>query len=249
MASKATNGFIRRRFVTLLLTVSLFFGVCVDAVTINMRKAETRCLFLTGFSENMQFTGQFQVKWWPNNQMSKEPELAPEDFGLFVEVTETATKNTVVAKSFKNTGPGRFTFNCEHPMKVTSYEICLSVDSYTFNNLLKNYRHSLRIEYLQFRKYEDKAESDASLLAKAKSIENSKSTVIEFLLENVQFRIGLIQEEQQRWYDVENIFREKSQDLNDFILYWSFINLSAVFVIGLYQIYHMKNFFIKKKIV
>ena len=245
--------------ICLLLTLLIKI---TSAIQINLRKGETRCVYLTGFAKNMLFTGKFQINWRKPGQ--KDFEIAPENFGLYIEITEAASKNIVVAKSFAN-DPGKFSFICDTPKLVHEYEICISVDSPTYNMFLKNYRDVLRIDYVQYRKYEDIISSMSGFLndqkekfanhIKQKEIEKqnsatkSKMTIVQFLMENVQNRVNIIAEEQTRWYDFESVFREKSQDLSDFIFYWSLVNLSAVICIGMYQVYHLQNFFVKKKIV
>ena len=116
-----------------------------------------KCFLVSGYTEDTIIEGNFYINWvdpkkykgrFVGNQLSDEKlkryELAPPDLSLHVEVIDKISqqkrgkKGATLSKKFRNNHKGFF-FTAGKPEETVHYEICISIDTQDYRNiLLKN---------------------------------------------------------------------------------------------------------------
>ncbi|XP_076980632.1 transmembrane emp24 domain-containing protein 11 isoform X2 [Tamandua tetradactyla] len=175
-------------------------------------------------------TGTFKVQQWDigrHDFLESAPGL-----GMFVTVT-TYNDEVLLSKLY---GPqGTFYFTSHSPGE---HIICLESNS---TKLVSFGGSELRV-HLDVRVGE--RDVDAAM-AQAKDKVNEVSIKLEHLIEQMQ----QIVKEQNYQRDREENFRMTSENTNGNVLCWAFAQTLILISVGLFQMKHLKDFFIAKKLV
>ncbi|XP_060511569.1 transmembrane emp24 domain-containing protein 11 isoform X1 [Panthera onca] len=175
-------------------------------------------------------TGTFRIQQW-DTRRHDFLESAP-GLGMFVTVT-TYNDEVLLSKLY---GPqGTFYFTSHSPGE---HIICLESNS---TRLVSFGGSKLRI-HLEIRVGQHDLDAAA---AQAKDKVNEVSFKLERLIEQIE----QIVKEQNYQRDREENFRMTSEDTNSNVLWWAFAQTLIFIAIGIFQMKHLKDFFIAKKLV
>ncbi|XP_055978095.1 transmembrane emp24 domain-containing protein 11 [Sorex fumeus] len=209
-----------------LLTV--WFSL-TSAFYFHMAEREEKCI-IEDIPSNTLITGTFKTQQW---DMGRQDflESAP-GLGMFVTVS---TYNEEVLLSKLYSSQGTFHFTSHSPGE---HIICLESNS---TRLVSFGGSKLRV-HLEVRVGEH--DLDAAI-AQAKDKVNEVSFKLEHLIEEME----QIVREQNYQRDREERFRMTSEDTNSNVLWWAFAQMLIFITVGIFQMKHLKDFFIAKKLV
>ncbi|XP_004579458.2 transmembrane emp24 domain-containing protein 11-like [Ochotona princeps] len=190
---------------------------------------EEKCI-VEDIPSDTLITGNFKMQLW-DMRRHDFLESAP-GLGMYVTI-KTLDEEVLLSKLY---GPqGSFFFTSHSPGEHT---ICLVSNS---TRLVAFGGSKLRI-HLDIRVGEH--DFDAAT-AQAKDRVNE----VTFKLEHLMEQVAQILKEQEYQRDREQSFRTTSEDTNSHVLWWAFAQTFIFISVGLFQMKHLKDFFITKKIV
>ncbi|XP_076980631.1 transmembrane emp24 domain-containing protein 11 isoform X1 [Tamandua tetradactyla] len=213
---------------TLIFLINFCFSFSA-AFYFHVGEREEKCI-MEDIPSDTLITGTFKVQQWDigrHDFLESAPGL-----GMFVTVT-TYNDEVLLSKLY---GPqGTFYFTSHSPGE---HIICLESNS---TKLVSFGGSELRV-HLDVRVGE--RDVDAAM-AQAKDKVNEVSIKLEHLIEQMQ----QIVKEQNYQRDREENFRMTSENTNGNVLCWAFAQTLILISVGLFQMKHLKDFFIAKKLV
>ncbi|VFV35117.1 transmembrane emp24 [Lynx pardinus] len=213
-------------------TLTFIFGLCFSLSTafyFHAGEREEKCI-IEDIPSDTLLTGTFRIQQW-DTRRHDFLESAP-GLGMFVTVT-TYNDEVLLSKLY---GPqGTFYFTSHSPGE---HIICLESNS---TRLVSFGGSKLRI-HLEIRVGQHDLDAAA---AQAKDKVNEVSFKLERLIEQIE----QIVKEQNYQRDREENFRMTSEDTNSNVLWWAFAQTLIFIAIGIFQMKHLKDFFIAKKLV
>ncbi|XP_068127692.1 transmembrane emp24 domain-containing protein 11-like [Hyperolius riggenbachi] len=215
------------------LVAHLLLTVCasslVHAMYYHSAEKEEKCV-IEDLPGNMLVTGRYKIQKW---DLGKH-DFLPSAPGLGMVVTVKAP-NTEVLLS-KLYGPdGKFTFTTH---TYGEHTICMQSNS---TNLIAFASNRLRI-HLDIQVGEHPL--DYSVVD-----HKDKMKEVSYSLENLQGEMSHIMSEQEYQREREEYYRQKSEDMNSNVLWWAITQTIILTTVGIWQIKHLKDFLIAKKVV
>ncbi|XP_029788806.1 transmembrane emp24 domain-containing protein 11 [Suricata suricatta] len=208
--------------------LSLCFSLS-PAFYFHVGEREEKCIIEDVPSDTL-LTGTFRTQQW-DARRHDFLESAP-GLGMFVTVM-TYNEEVLLSRLY---GPqGTFYFTSHSPGE---HIICLESNS---TRLLSFGGSKLRI-HLEIRVGQH--DLDAAV-AQAKDKVNEVSFKLEHLIEQIE----QIVKEQNYQRDREENFRTTSEDTNSNVLWWAFAQTLIFISVGIFQMKHLRDFFIAKKLV
>ncbi|KAM4854309.1 transmembrane emp24 domain-containing protein 11 [Thomomys bottae] len=195
----------------------------------HVAEREEKCI-IEDIPSDTWITGTFKVQQWDTGRQDFF-DSAP-GLGMFVTIT---TYNDEVLLSKLYGAQGTFYFASHSPGE---HMICLESNSTQHVSFGGS---KLRI-HLDIRVGEH--DLDAAI-AQAKDKVNKVTFKLEHLIEQIE----QILKEQNYQRAREEIFRMTSEDTNNNVLWWAFTQILIFILVGIFQMKHLKNFFIAKKLV
>eukprot|EP00128_Syssomonas_multiformis_P017963 Colp12_sorted_trinity150504_noHs@21936 len=213
----------------LLVALALCLQACnVSGLYFLMFEGDTKC-FLEEVPDETLVEGTFRVEVF---QPQTNSYVAPENGGGVHVTVKDPEGDLVMDKDF--TANGRFTFtsqiNGEHIICINS-----RTERWQFSG--NKIRVHLKIEI-------GEGATDYEEVAK-----NDKLTHLEMRMRQLGDQVSQIAKEQGYQRVREAKFRSISEVTNDRVFSWSVIQLVLLLCTGVWQLYHLKTFFISKKLV
>ncbi|XP_062069177.1 transmembrane emp24 domain-containing protein 11-like [Lepus europaeus] len=212
--------------------VALLLCLCVPLSTafyFHAGEREEKCI-IEDIPSDTLITGTFKLQLWDLHRQAFL-ESAP-GLGLFVTVT---TYNEEVLLSALYGPQGTFYFTSHSPGE---HIICLVSNS---TRLLSFGGSKLRI-HLDIRVGEHNLDE---VITQAKDRVNE----VTFKLEHLMEQIEQILKEQNYQRDREESFRVTSEGTHSHVLWWAFAQTLVLLSVGVFQMKHLKDFFIAKKLL
>ncbi|XP_055467693.1 transmembrane emp24 domain-containing protein 11 [Psammomys obesus] len=211
---------------TILLCFSFSFSV---AFYFHAGEREEKCI-IEDIPSDTLVTGTFKIQQWDigrHDFLESAPGL-----GMFVTIT-TYNDEVLLSKLYGTQGTFYFTSHSSG-----EHIICLESNSTQFVSFGGS---KLRI-HLDIRVGEH--DFDAAI-AQAKDKVNEVTFKLQHLIEEIE----QILKEQDYQRDREENFRMTSEDTNRNVLWWAFAQITIFISVGIFQMKHLKDFFIAKKLV
>ncbi|XP_008840029.1 transmembrane emp24 domain-containing protein 11 [Nannospalax galili] len=213
----------------ILLLFLCFSFTCSAAFYFHTAEREEKCI-IEDVPSDTSVSGTFKVQQWDMDRHDFL-ESAP-GLGMFVTIT---TYNDEVLLSKLYGAQGTFYFTSHSPGE---HIICFESNS---TRLVSFGGSKLRI-HLDIRVGEH--DLDAAI-AQAKD----KVNEVTFKLQRIIEQTEQIIKEQNYQRDREENFRMTSEDTNRNVLWWAFTQILIFVSVGIFQMKHLKDFFIAKKLV
>ncbi|CAG5112486.1 Oidioi.mRNA.OKI2018_I69.chr2.g6698.t1.cds [Oikopleura dioica] len=194
---------------------------------------DPRCLSIEAAAESkVDWTYVFEER----DQKTREWVLTKEKQGVHIEVTPKGDEYPLLSKSYS--GKGKFVYTTQ---KHGMHTICFSPAKLQEENI----RLTLSRKIGAFENEEIIAEIDDFFHFS----EAEKVTNLQFEFGKTKNRVDQILKELNYQRSREGDFREISQEVNDAVLKFAFIQVLVLVILGGWQIYNLKSFFLSKKLV
>jgi len=159
----------------------------------------------------------------------------PPGFGMFVDVTNEQGR-ALLSRSYGS--QGKFTFTSDINGE---YMICMGSNTTSSFNMLKDTRQRLRVHFKikvgeHTQNYKEIAQKD-------------ELTELELHVRKMIEQIGSIAREQNFQRFREQRFRKTSEEVNQRVMQWAFIQVTILMGLGFYQMRNLRKFFEAKKLV
>ncbi|XP_049645703.1 transmembrane emp24 domain-containing protein 11-like [Suncus etruscus] len=200
-----------------------------SAFYFHVAEREEKCI-IEDIPSDTLITGTFKTQQWDVGRQDFL-ESAP-GLGMFVTVS-TYDEEVLLSKLYGSQGTFHFTSHLPG-----EHIICLESNS---TRLVSFGGSKLRV-HLEVRVGEH--DLDAAI-AQAKDKVNKVSFKLEHLIEEME----QIVREQNYQRDREESFRLTSEDTNSNVLWWAFTQMLILIAVGIFQMKHLKDFFVAKKLV
>ncbi|XP_044131453.1 transmembrane emp24 domain-containing protein 11-like [Bufo gargarizans] len=190
---------------------------------------EEKCI-IEDIPSDMLVTGRYKVQKWDMAQH----DFLPSAPGLGMVVTIKDPNDEILLS--KLYGPdGKFTFTT-HSSGL--HFICMQSNS---TNLIAFATSRLRIHM--------DVQVGEHPLDYTKVDPKDKVKEVSYGLEHLQGEVNHIIKEQEYQREREEYYRQKSEDMNSNVLWWAIAQTSILMTVGIWQIKHLKDFLIAKKVV
>ncbi|XP_040275894.1 transmembrane emp24 domain-containing protein 11-like [Bufo bufo] len=190
---------------------------------------EEKCI-IEDIPTDMLVTGRYKVQKWDMAQH----DFLPSAPGLGMVVTVKDPNDEILLS--KLYGPdGKFTFTT-HSSGL--HFICMQSNS---TNLIAFATSRLRIHM--------DVQVGEHPLDYAKVDPKDKVKEVSYGLEHLQGETNHIIKEQEYQREREEYYRQKSEDMNSNVLWWAIAQTFILMTVGIWQIKHLKDFLIAKKVV
>eukprot|EP01083_Nonionella_stella_P013106 36958_1 len=154
------------------------------------------------------------------------------DQGLFALIRDPF--DNVVSEQALPESEGRIAFSSEH---AGDHRVCFGINSRDGNRDNKDFKMEIHIDSGDHAHDYDK-------LARVEHL-----STIEVELRRLNDKIRAIRNEQQYQKQREEEFRDTSENTNWKVVLWSIVQTVVLVLCGLFQIWHLKQFFTSKKLV
>ncbi|XP_053560229.1 transmembrane emp24 domain-containing protein 11 [Bombina bombina] len=204
-------------------------GSISSAMYFHTGERQEKCLIEDIASETL-VTGRYKMQQWDIRQH----DFLPSAPGLGLVVTVKAPNEEILLSKVYGQ-EGKFTFTSH---SSGEHAICLQSNS---TNLIAFASSKLRIHVdIQMGEHPfDYAANDPK----------DKVKEVAYSLEHLQGEINHITQQQNYQREREEYYRQKSEDTNSNVLWWAIIQTIILTSVGVWQIKHLKDFLIAKKVV
>jgi len=212
------------------------------AMFFDMTYNEKRCLIEDVPTES-QFTWKYSVQMY--DELSERFIATSAGFGMHVTVLQKNDDYPILDKNYGSIGKFVYTTRKNGPHKV-----CLTSNSTNWyaQNLGREYGR-LRIKLSKHIGVQAQDLVDSQDDAFFTYTDKDKVTNLQFETMKVKERNNQIERELTDHKRREKYFREISDDTNSAILFYALLQILTLLIMGTWQVYNLKNFFLSKKLV
>lgn len=215
------NAFIAK-FITVLLVLAQF----TNGLHFYLKTGETRCFF-EELSQDTLVVGKIDVTELSHNG----DYIKNNNLQLQITVEETFDNDHKVVDQ-KSTPNGKFTFTS---LDTGEHKFCLTP---VYSDGSSNNAHRI---------FFDIATGSSHDYIDSKSTHRVDALTLK--VQNLNKKLEEIHWEQEHMREREALFRDQSESTNSRVVRWSIVQLLVLVGTCVYQLRHLKSFFVKQKIV
>jgi hypothetical protein len=215
-------------FCWFLFTISVL--TFVNGLSFHMGETEKKC-FIEDLPEDTLLTGRYKLELWNEQTRSYIAAASSSGLGVLVDAANPFGES-ILHRLYS--AEGRFTFSSRD---AGEHVVCLHTNSSAwFGGSLK-----LRVN-LEFITGESGNSDDTEK-------HQAKLTDLHLRIKQLLEQVHSVTKEQNYQRQREERFRHLSESTSSRVFWWSFVQVSALLLVGLWQARHLRSFFEAKKLV
>uniref|UniRef100_H2ZIK9 GOLD domain-containing protein n=1 Tax=Ciona savignyi TaxID=51511 RepID=H2ZIK9_CIOSA len=205
----------------------LLVAQMASAIYFHIGEKEKKC-FIEDIPAEMMLTGKYKTMVF--NKDSNSFKVSPPELGMHIDIMDSQSK-VVLSKTYGSEGMFYFTSHI-----AGDHEICMhSNSSQWFGG------RRMRV-YFDLQMGEHAADE-------AVTAEKGQLAELEQRITQLLEQIKIVEKNQNYQRVREEVFRKTSSGINSNVLWWSIAQCLVLLCSGMFQMKHLKGFFIKKKLV
>nr|XP_002131507.1 transmembrane emp24 domain-containing protein eca-like [Ciona intestinalis] len=205
----------------------LLFVQVTSAIYFHVGEREKKC-FIEDIAEETMLTAKYKTMVY--NQEANAFKFSPPDLGMHVEISDP-DKKVVLSKTY---GPEGMFYFTSH--SAGDHEICM------YSNTTKWFGGRRMRVFFDIQSGEHAADEEVTA-------EKGQMAALEQRIQHLIDQIKIVQKNQNYQRFREKVFRKTSSRINYDVVWWSLAQCLVLVGSGLFQMRHLKSFFITKKLV